>query len=200
MRRCSRTSARRWRGASPWASPGRGQPDRTFPATCSWPSQPPTSEASRQRWPPSRQARGPTITSRSCRGATWTRFTRLSSSRWRRRLLTRSLPTRTWSDETATERPRCRTTGSPRPWRGHTQLLLRALGDASCLARAVGHRTRDRPVPIRPGPDPQEVIQQVRLEGPRAVEFTTQDYPELMRVLVAMLLLGLQVGQKAIYG
>jgi hypothetical protein len=32
------------------------------------------------------------------------------------------------------------------------------------------------------------------------VEFVTQDYPELMRVLVAMLLLGLQVGQKAIYG
>jgi hypothetical protein len=32
------------------------------------------------------------------------------------------------------------------------------------------------------------------------VEFTTQDYPELMRVLVAMLLLGMQVGQKAIYG
>ena len=44
------------------------------------------------------------------------------------------------------------------------------------------------------------LIPGVRLEGPRAVEFTTPDYPELMRVLVAMLLLGLQVGQKAIYG
>jgi D-amino peptidase len=44
------------------------------------------------------------------------------------------------------------------------------------------------------------LIPGVRLQGPRAVEFTTQDYPELMRVLVAMLLLGMQVGQKAIYG
>jgi hypothetical protein len=32
------------------------------------------------------------------------------------------------------------------------------------------------------------------------VEFVTDDYPELMRVLVVMLLLGMQVGQKAIYG
>ena len=30
--------------------------------------------------------------------------------------------------------------------------------------------------------------------------WSPQDYPEAMRVLVAMLLLGLQVGQKAIYG
>ena len=44
------------------------------------------------------------------------------------------------------------------------------------------------------------LIPGVRLNGSRGVEFTTQDYPELMRVLVAMLLLGLQVGQKAIYG
>ncbi len=44
------------------------------------------------------------------------------------------------------------------------------------------------------------LIPGVRLSGPRSVEFTTQDYPELMRVLVAMLLLGMQVGQKAIYG
>jgi D-amino peptidase len=44
------------------------------------------------------------------------------------------------------------------------------------------------------------LIPGVRLTGPRSVEFVTTDYPELMRVLVAMLLLGLQVGQKAIYG
>ena len=44
------------------------------------------------------------------------------------------------------------------------------------------------------------LIPGVQLTSPRSVEFVTQDYPELMRVLVAMLLLGLQVGQKAIYG
>ena len=44
------------------------------------------------------------------------------------------------------------------------------------------------------------LIPGVRLTGSRSVEYETQDYPELMRVLVAMLLLGLQVGQKAIYG
>jgi len=44
------------------------------------------------------------------------------------------------------------------------------------------------------------LIPGVRLTSPRFVEYTTQDYPEAMRVLVAMLLLGLQVGQKAIYG
>jgi D-amino peptidase len=44
------------------------------------------------------------------------------------------------------------------------------------------------------------LIPGVQLTAPRSVEFVTQDYPELMRVLVAMLLLGLQVGQKAIYG
>ncbi len=44
------------------------------------------------------------------------------------------------------------------------------------------------------------LIPGVGLTAPRSVEFITQDYPELMRVLVAMLLLGLQVGQKAIYG
>jgi hypothetical protein len=38
------------------------------------------------------------------------------------------------------------------------------------------------------------------MTSPRFVEYTTQDYPEAMRVLVAMLLLGLQVGQKGIYG
>jgi D-amino peptidase len=40
----------------------------------------------------------------------------------------------------------------------------------------------------------------VALTGSRSVEFVTEDYPELMRVLVVMLLLGMQVGQKAIYG
>ncbi|HTV99383.1 MAG TPA: M55 family metallopeptidase [Streptosporangiaceae bacterium] len=44
------------------------------------------------------------------------------------------------------------------------------------------------------------LIPGVRLTAPRSVEYTTQDYPEAMRVLVAMLLLGMQVGQKAIYG
>ena len=44
------------------------------------------------------------------------------------------------------------------------------------------------------------LIPGVQLLAPRSVEFVTQDYPELMRVLVAMLLLGMQVGQKAIYG
>ena len=38
------------------------------------------------------------------------------------------------------------------------------------------------------------------MTAPRSVEYTTADYPEAMRVLVAMLLLRLQVGQKAIYG
>jgi D-amino peptidase len=40
----------------------------------------------------------------------------------------------------------------------------------------------------------------VELTGTRSVEFVTDDYPELMQVLVVMLLLGMQVGQKAIYG
>lgn len=44
------------------------------------------------------------------------------------------------------------------------------------------------------------LIPGVQMNGPRSNEFVTDDYPELMRVLVAMLLLGLQVGQKAIYG
>lgn len=45
-----------------------------------------------------------------------------------------------------------------------------------------------------------DLIPGVRMTSPRFVEYTTQDYPEAMRVLVAMLLLGLQVGQKGIYG
>jgi D-amino peptidase len=44
------------------------------------------------------------------------------------------------------------------------------------------------------------LIPGVQMNGPRSNEYVTDDYPELMRVLVAMLLLGLQVGQKAIYG
>jgi D-amino peptidase len=44
------------------------------------------------------------------------------------------------------------------------------------------------------------MIPGVGLTGSRSVEFVTDDYPELMRVLVVMLLLGMQVGQKAIYG
>jgi D-amino peptidase len=44
------------------------------------------------------------------------------------------------------------------------------------------------------------LIPGVQMNGPRSSEYVTSDYPELMRVLVAMLLLGLQVGQKAIYG
>ncbi|MGN6793978.1 MAG: M55 family metallopeptidase [Streptosporangiaceae bacterium] len=44
------------------------------------------------------------------------------------------------------------------------------------------------------------LIPGVAMNGPRSNEYVTNDYPELMRVLVAMLLLGLQVGQKAIYG
>ncbi len=44
------------------------------------------------------------------------------------------------------------------------------------------------------------LIPGVQMSGSRSVEYRTNDYPELMRVLVAMLLLGLQVGQKAIYG
>ena len=44
------------------------------------------------------------------------------------------------------------------------------------------------------------MIPGVGLTGSRSVEFVTRDYPELMRVLVVMLLLGMQVGQKAIYG
>ncbi len=45
-----------------------------------------------------------------------------------------------------------------------------------------------------------ELIPGVKALGSREVEVTTDDYAEGMRVLVAMLLLGLQVGQKAIYG
>ncbi len=44
------------------------------------------------------------------------------------------------------------------------------------------------------------MIPGVGLTGSRSVEFVTEDYPKLLRVLVVMLLLGMQVGQKAIYG
>ncbi len=47
--------------------------------------------------------------------------------------------------------------------------------------------------------DPHWIMRNLLLErlNPRAR--TIKDYPELMRVLVVMLLLGMQVGQKAIY-
>ncbi|HEX8863216.1 MAG TPA: M55 family metallopeptidase [Actinomycetes bacterium] len=45
-----------------------------------------------------------------------------------------------------------------------------------------------------------ELIPGVKLLGSRETEFATDDFAEAMRVLVAMLLLALQVGQKAIYG
>ena len=44
------------------------------------------------------------------------------------------------------------------------------------------------------------LIPGVWLTAPRSWSTSPSDYPEAMRVLVAMLLLGLQVGQKAIYG
>jgi len=98
----------------------------------------------------------------------------------------------------------------------------RVLGDVETVAvkdrireaaaRAVAARDRFRPYRL----DPPYVIgiewnsttiaatcaliPGVRLTAPRSVEYTTRDYPEAMRVLVAMVLLGLQVGQKAIYG
>lgn len=79
-------------------------------------------------------------------------------------------------------------------------------------ARAVAERSRA--VPYRVSPPYRlgiewnsttiaatcALIPRVELTAPRSVEFVTEDYPELMRVLVAMLLLGMQVGQKAIYG
>jgi D-amino peptidase len=40
----------------------------------------------------------------------------------------------------------------------------------------------------------------VTITGPRTTEYTTNDYPDAMKVLLVELLLALQVGQKAIYG
>jgi D-amino peptidase len=92
----------------------------------------------------------------------------------------------------------------------HPQVAQDRIREAT--ARAVADRGRFRPYRIDP---PYSIgiewnsttiaatcalIPGVRLTAPRSVEYTTQDYPEAMRVLVAMLLLGMQVGQKAIYG
>jgi D-amino peptidase len=92
----------------------------------------------------------------------------------------------------------------------HPQVAQERIREAT--ARALAGRDRFRPYRIEP---PYSIgiewnsttiaatcvlIPGVRLTAPRSVEYTTQDYPEAMRVLVAMLLLGLQVGQKAIYG
>jgi D-amino peptidase len=92
----------------------------------------------------------------------------------------------------------------------HPEVALTRIREAT--ARAVADRTR--PAPYRLSPPYRlgiewnsttiaatcALIPQVELTAPRSVEFVTQDYPELMRVRVVMLLLGLQVGQKAIYG
>lgn len=92
----------------------------------------------------------------------------------------------------------------------HPQVAQQRIREAT--ARALAARDRFRPYRLDP---PYAIgvewnsttiaatcalIPGVRLTAPRSVEYTTQDYPEAMRVLVAMLLLGLQVGQKAIYG
>ena len=92
----------------------------------------------------------------------------------------------------------------------HPQVAQQRIREAT--ARALSGRDRFRPYRLDP---PYAIgvewnsttiaatcalIPGVRLTAPRSVEYTTQDYPEAMRVLVAMLLLGLQVGQKAIYG
>jgi D-amino peptidase len=92
----------------------------------------------------------------------------------------------------------------------HPQVAQAQIREAT--ARALASRDRFRPYRLDP---PYAIgvewnsttiaatcalIPGVQLTAPRSVEYTTQDYPEAMRVLVAMLLLGLQVGQKAIYG
>jgi D-amino peptidase len=92
----------------------------------------------------------------------------------------------------------------------HPQVAQQRIREAT--ARALRDRDRFRPYRLEP---PYAIgiewnsttiaatcalIPGVRPTTPRSVEYTTQDYPEAMRVLVAMLLLGLQVGQKAIYG
>jgi D-amino peptidase len=92
----------------------------------------------------------------------------------------------------------------------HPQVAQERIREAT--ARALAGRDRFRPYRLDPpftiGIEWNSttiaatcaLIPGVRLTAPRSVEYTTQDYPEAMRVLVAMLLLGLQVGQKAIYG
>jgi D-amino peptidase len=92
----------------------------------------------------------------------------------------------------------------------HPQVAQAHIREAT--ARAVAERSRPAPCrlssPYRLGVEWNSttiaatcaMIPGVELTGSRSVEFVTADYPELMRVLVVMLLLALQVGQKAIYG
>jgi D-amino peptidase len=92
----------------------------------------------------------------------------------------------------------------------HPQVAQARIREAT--ARAVAERIRPEPYrlssPYRLGIEWNSttiaatcaMIPGVELAGSRSVEFVTEDYPELMRVLVVMLLLAMQVGQKAIYG
>jgi D-amino peptidase len=92
----------------------------------------------------------------------------------------------------------------------HPQVAQDRIREAT--ARAVAERGRFEPYRLSP---PYSIgiewntttiaatcalIPGVRLTASRTVEYVTRDYPEAMRVLVAMLLLGMQVGQKGIYG
>jgi D-amino peptidase len=92
----------------------------------------------------------------------------------------------------------------------HPQVAQAHIREAT--ARAVAERSRAAPYrlssPYRLGVEWNSttiaatcaMVPGVELTGSRSVEFVTTDYPELMRVLVVMLLLAMQVGQKAIYG
>jgi D-amino peptidase len=92
----------------------------------------------------------------------------------------------------------------------HPQVAQARIREAT--ARAVADRSRATPYrlssPYQLGVEWNSttiaatcaMIPGVELAGSRSVEFVTEDYPELMRVLVVMLLLAMQVGQKAIYG
>jgi len=92
----------------------------------------------------------------------------------------------------------------------HPQVAQERIREAT--ARAVRDRSRFTPYRLSPpfvlGLEWNSttiaatcaLIPGVQLTEPRSVQYVTEDYAELMRVLVAMLLLGLQVGQKAIYG
>jgi D-amino peptidase len=92
----------------------------------------------------------------------------------------------------------------------HPQVAQAHIREAT--ATAVAERSRPAPYrlssPYRLGVEWNSttiaatcaMVPGVELAGSRSVEFVTTDYPQLMRVLVVMLLLALQVGQKAIYG
>ena len=92
----------------------------------------------------------------------------------------------------------------------HPQVAQERIREAT--ARAVRDRSRFTPYRLSPpfvlGLEWNSttiaatcaLIPGVQLTESRSVQYVTEDYAELMRVLVAMLLLGLQVGQKAIYG